>query len=108
MMRYQWRGFGKPPVCFSWFPTYMTPNVSWCSPGNFVGWNAPHRDATNWIFADGHVEGSKYIGTYQSQGSAFKAIADHRKYTKKVTYAQNSAPTADEFFWSRAQNDLAK
>ncbi len=91
---------------FSWFPSYMSPGVSWCSPGNFVGWNAPHRDATNWVFADGHVEGAKYLGTYQAQGSAYKAISNPSKYTKSVTPGQSSMPAAGDFFWSRQQNDL--
>lgn len=90
---------------FSWFPSYMSPGVSWCSPGNFVGWNAPHKDATNWVFADGHVEGAKYRGDYQAQGSAYKAISNPSQYTKSVTDNQASMPADDDFFWSRQQND---
>ncbi len=91
---------------FSWYPTYMSPNVSWCSPADFVSWSAPHRDSTNWVFADGHVEGAKYQGTYQALGSAYKAISNHSKYSKSITYSQASKPAAGDFFWSRQQNDL--
>ncbi len=92
---------------FSWWPVWFSPTGSYPASTNniFTGWSAPHRDATNWLLMDGHVETVGYHGTFWPLGIPYCAINQLSKYDQPVngTLSGSPAPTAAQYLWSRGQ-----
>lgn len=89
---------------FSWWPVWFTPDGNYPAASNavYTGWSAPHRQSTNWLLLDGHVEVAHYTGAYWD--SRYFAIHDASKYGDKSVNTNGSAtPTAGQYVWSRTQ-----